>query len=73
MTLGGTGNFALTGIIDIIERLGESGFAHVRLPSGQTIIAEVRGDPRTGSGQSAKLTFNAENLHIFNAEGQRLD
>lgn len=73
MTLGGAGNFALTGIIDIIERLGESGFAHVRLPSGQTIISEVRGDPRTGAGQSAKLTFDADNLHIFNAEGRRLN
>jgi ABC-type sugar transport system ATPase subunit len=73
MTLGGTGKFALTGIIDIIERLGESGFAHVRLPSGQTIVAEVRGDPHTSSGQSAKLTFDADNLHIFDAEGQRLD
>ena len=73
MTLGGTGKFALTGIVDIIERLGESGFAHVRLSSGQTVVAEVRGDPNTSSGQSAKLTFNAENLHIFNAEGQRLD
>jgi hypothetical protein len=45
----------------------------VRLPSGQTVVAEVRGDPRTSSGQSAKLTFDAENLHIFDAEGQRLD
>jgi ABC-type sugar transport system ATPase subunit len=73
MTLGGSGKFALTGIIDIIERLGESGFAHVRLPSGHTVVAEVRGDPRTSAGQSAKLTFDAGNLHIFNGEGQRLD
>ena len=72
-TLGGTGTYVLAGVVDIIERLGESGFAHVRLSSGQTVIAEVRGDPRTSSGQSAKLTFNAGNLHIFNAEGQRLD
>jgi ABC-type sugar transport system ATPase subunit len=73
MTLGGTGTFALNGTIDIIERLGESGFAHVRMPSGQTVIAEVRGDPGTSSGQAATLTFDADHLHLFNAEGQRLD
>jgi hypothetical protein len=33
----------------------------------------VRGDPHTSAGQSAKLTFDADNLHIFNAEGQRQD
>jgi ABC-type sugar transport system ATPase subunit len=73
MTLGGAGAFVLTGMIDIIERLGESGFAHVRMPSGQTVIAEVRGDPGTSSGQTARLTFDADHLHLFDAEGQRLD
>ncbi len=72
MTLGGTGTFMLNGTIDIIERLGESGFAHVRLPSGRTVIAEVRGDPGTSSGQAAALTFDADHLHLFNAEGERL-
>jgi len=73
MTLGGTGAFKLNGTIDLIERLGESGFAHVQLPSGQMVIAEVRGDPGIGSGQRATLTFMADHLHIFNAEGLRLD
>jgi len=73
MTLGGTGTFRLKGTIDIIERLGESGFAHVRMATGQTVIAEVRGDPGTSSGQAASLTFDADHLHLFNAEGHRLE
>jgi multiple sugar transport system ATP-binding protein len=73
ITLGGGGILKLNGTVDIIERLGESGFAHVRLASGQTIIAEVRGDPGTSSGQTASLTLDPGHLHIFNAEGQRLD
>ena len=73
MTLGGAGAFTLKGTIDIIERLGESGFAHVRMASGQTVIAEVRGDPGTSSGQAATLTFDVDHLHLFSAEGQRLD
>jgi ABC-type sugar transport system ATPase subunit len=72
MTLGGTSKFKLDGTIDLIERLGETGFAHVRLASGQTVIAEVRGDPHTSSGQTAKLTFGADHLHLFNGDGRRL-
>ncbi|MGB9142699.1 MAG: TOBE domain-containing protein, partial [Aestuariivirga sp.] len=73
MVLGGANTHKLNGTIDLIERLGESGFAHVRLPSGQTVIAEVRGDPRTSSGETAKLSFASEHIHIFNADGRRLD
>jgi ABC-type sugar transport system ATPase subunit len=73
MALGGANTHKLNGTIDLIERLGESGFAHVRLPSGQTVIAEIRGDPRTSSGETAKLSFASEHIHIFNADGRRLD
>ncbi len=72
MTLGGTGKFALTGIIDIIERLGESGFAHVRLPSGQTIVAEVRGDPGVRSGDTVRIGLDARHLHVFDERGHRM-
>ena len=72
MTLGGNGALKLKGTVDIIERLGESGFAHVRLPSGQSIIAEVRGDPGTSSGKATSVSLDAGHLHIFDAQGQRL-
>ena len=73
MTLGGKGNFVLTGIIDIIERLGESGFAHVRLPSGQSMVAEVRGDPGVGSGDKVRISLEAKHLHFFDERGHRMN
>jgi multiple sugar transport system ATP-binding protein len=73
MTLGARGALSIAGTIDIIERLGETGFAHVRLASGQTIIAEVRGDPGTRVGDAARIGLDAKHLHIFDAQGQRLE
>jgi ABC-type sugar transport system ATPase subunit len=72
MTLGGNGALKLKGTVDIIERLGEAGFAHVRLTTGQTIIAEVRGDPGTSSGNTTSIGLDANHLHIFDVRGQRL-
>ena len=72
MTLG-AGKLQLEGTIDIIERLGESGFAHVRLASGQVVITEVRGDPGVSTGDAAILSLDAGHLHLFGADGQRLD
>ena len=71
MTLGGTGMLKLNGTIDLIERLGESGFAHVRLPSGQSLVIEVRGDPGFHSGDAVTISLEAKHLHLFDALGHR--
>jgi ABC-type sugar transport system ATPase subunit len=73
MTLGGSGALKLKGTVDIIERLGETGFAHIRLNSGHTIIAEVRGDPGITSGATTSVSLDAKHLHMFGANGQRLE
>jgi multiple sugar transport system ATP-binding protein len=72
MTLGGSGKLRLSGTVDIIERLGESGFAHIRLPSGQTVIVEVRGDPKAKNGAAAAVSLDAAHLHLFDSGGKRL-
>ena len=72
MTLGGSGKLRLSGAVDIIERLGESGFAHIRLPSGQTVIVEVRGDPKAKNGAAAAVSLDAAHLHLFDSGGKRL-
>jgi ABC-type sugar transport system ATPase subunit len=72
MTLS-AGKLQLKGTIDIIERLGESGFAHVRLASGQVVITEVRGDPGVSNGDAATLSLDPGHLHLFGADGQRMD
>ncbi len=60
------------GTVDIIERLGETGFAHMRLASGQTIIAEVRGDPGVEIGHTANISVDEQHVHLFDEGGMRL-
>jgi len=72
MKLGGSGKLTVSGTIEFIERLGESGFAHVLLPTGQVVIAEVRGDPKLSNSDAATMTLDARNLHIFDDNDQRI-
>jgi ABC-type sugar transport system ATPase subunit len=72
ITLGGKGQLKLNGIVEIIERLGETGFAHVRLSPTHTIIAEVRGDPGISSGAKTSVSLDQNHLHIFDENGNRL-
>ena len=72
MKIGGDPDLNLRGTVDIIERLGETGFAHVRLTSGQTVIVEVRGDPGIRSGDATSVSLDRDHLHIFDLNGHRV-
>jgi ABC-type sugar transport system ATPase subunit len=71
-SLGNRGALKFKGTVDIIERLGEAGFAHMRLASGQAIIAEVRGDPGVKVGDATGISVDEENIHLFNESGKRI-
>ncbi len=62
----------LAGQIDIIERLGETGYAHLRLVNGQPIVVEVRGDPPAGDGRNVHVAFSPQHVHLFDNVGQRI-
>ncbi len=62
----------LPGTIEIIERLGETGYAHVALPSGQTIVVEIRGTPENEHGSKVCIVPNNDHLHFFASDGQRI-
>ncbi len=63
---------SFTGQIDIIERLGETGYAHVRMATGQTMVVEVRGVPPAGEGREVHITFSPKHIHLFDNVGQRI-
>ena len=69
---GAKGKMRLNGQIDIIERLGEIGYAHVSLPNGRTIVAQVNGDPGFESGEAVSLTLSQQQIHIFSENGLAL-
>jgi ABC-type sugar transport system ATPase subunit len=66
------GGKQLSGTVDIIERLGEVGYAYVALPNGQTMIAQVNGDPRIGSGEPVSLVLSPDQIHLFSVDGSAL-
>jgi ABC-type sugar transport system ATPase subunit len=71
MMPGKKGALQLKGTVDIIERLGETGFMHVRLDSGSTIIAAITGDPGIKSGVTASVSLDPKHLHLFDNSGKR--
>jgi multiple sugar transport system ATP-binding protein len=72
MSLGGKGAAALQSTVDIIERLGETGYAHLRLANGQTVIVEVRGEPGLNNGGSATIVLDESQIQVFDAEGANI-
>ncbi len=73
MSISASGARGLPGTVDIIERLGEVGFAHVKTDAGQSIIIEVRGDPKLGDNSKVVASFDPAHLHLFDEQGQRLN
>ena len=69
MTLAAKGKLQIKGTVDIIERLGESGFAHVRVAAGHTVVVEVRGDPGVSNGSRTVIALDESQLHVFDAGG----
>ncbi len=63
------GKIQLKGNVDILERLGEIGYAHVSLPNGQSIVAQITGDPKVGNGEAVSLALSPTHIHIFAEDG----
>jgi ABC-type sugar transport system ATPase subunit len=62
----------LSGTLDLIERLGETGYAHVKLATGQTVIVEIRGAAPAETGAQVGIKLDPGQLHFFDAAGQRV-
>ena len=67
----GTG-FKIAGAVELVERLGETSYAHVRVASDVTLIAEIRGRGAPNAGDPIALTAHERDLHLFDEHGQRI-
>ena len=68
----GEGGHQLAATVDLVERLGETGFAHLRLPSGTVAVAEIRGETGLRTGEQTQVALDPAHLHLFCADGRRL-
>jgi ABC-type sugar transport system ATPase subunit len=64
----------LSGTVDLIERLGDIGYAHIRLGngSGAPLVAEIRSMLPLAPNDATTIIGEVEHLHLFNADGQAL-
>jgi ABC-type sugar transport system ATPase subunit len=73
---GGTtaASVTLSGTVDLIERLGDIGYAHIRLGngSGAPLVAEIRSMLPLAPNDATTIIGEVEHLHLFNANGQAL-
>jgi multiple sugar transport system ATP-binding protein len=68
VTPGGKG--LMSGTVQLLERLGNQTFMEVVSSTGQSITALMEGDHMLDIGDTISITFEGENCHLFNADGQ---
>ncbi|MGY4506293.1 ABC-type sugar transport system ATPase subunit [Bradyrhizobium sp. GM24.11] len=69
---GEDGSLAVEGVVELVERLGESSFAYLRRADGRLFVAEVRGRQTPTPGERATLTAAARDVHFFDPSGLRM-
>ena len=71
LAAGATGAFSTTGVVELVERLGEASYAHVRRADDKLMVVEIRGRDTPASRATTVdiLRALAEDVHVFDAEG----
>jgi ABC-type sugar transport system ATPase subunit len=62
----------VSGVLELVERLGDIGYAYVKLDEGQTIVCEIRGDQALENGVRHGVKFAAHQFHLFDDTGTRI-
>jgi ABC-type sugar transport system ATPase subunit len=66
------GDFATSGVVELVERLGEASYAYVRRSDDKMTVAEIRGRRPPALGEPVTLCAPAEDIHVFDADDQRV-
>jgi ABC-type sugar transport system ATPase subunit len=59
----------ISGMLDLVERLGETGYAHLKLGNGSNIVVEVHGEPPETRDGRIDMSLQRDRLHVFGADG----
>jgi len=65
--------FSITGSVELVERLGETSYAHVRTGAENSLVAEIRGRSAPAAGDSITLSASDRDVHLFDADGLRIN
>jgi ABC-type sugar transport system ATPase subunit len=72
LSRGTDGALVVEGVVELVERLGESSFAHLRRADDKLFVAEVRGRETPAPGEKTTLVATAQDVHVFDASGLRI-
>ncbi len=72
LVLATEGSGAITGIIDIVEKLGEVTLVYLTTAQGQPVIAKLDGTPSIEAGETVSLTVDPDRVHAFSDNGEAL-
>ncbi len=67
--LADTGDLVLEAGVDLIERLGEISYAHLRTPDGAPLVVELRGRMVPTRGEMIVISADRRDVHLFDADG----
>ena len=67
------GAFAAGGVVELVERLGESSIAHIRRTDDKTLVVEVRGRDTPELGDKVAFHAPLQDIHVFDASGRRIE
>ncbi len=71
--VGAAGVFSTRGAVELVERLGESSFAHIRRADGEMLVAEIRGRSTPKPGETVTLGADLHDVHVFDEGGRRVE
>ena len=69
---GAGGDFRTSGIVDLVERLGEASFAYVRRADDKRLVVEMRGRQTPGVGDTVTFGAGVRDVHVFDRDGRRV-
>jgi ABC-type sugar transport system ATPase subunit len=72
LSIGAPGAFAATGLVELVERLGEASYAHLRRADDKMMVAEIRGRETPSPGETVTFSAPAQDVHVFDAAGRSL-
>jgi ABC-type sugar transport system ATPase subunit len=62
--------FKIAGVVELVERLGETSFAYVRIADDIVLTAEMRGRDAPKAGDPISLGVAERDLHLFGEDGE---
>ena len=72
LQLSAAGPFVTSGVVELVERLGEGSFAYVKRVDDKRLVAEVRGRITPSDGEAVTFSASLRDVHLFDREGRRV-